>query len=303
MIQRMSFSKRSRLIVVSAVLMLAIFAACDGTPTPQDGQSTPAQKEPSATASLTIAPSPTHTRTPSPTSTKKSPTATFTIDPHGRIDGIVITGFQTTGTPVPNAVVQILEIPPGAKATTDATGAFHLEGIDPDSYHLQASSVDGMGGNQNVDVTTGQVVHVVIAIQQVSIPMFLQVTSNITCQGQPAAGAKVWIAGTNQVFTADQSGKVTFIAPQDQSPILVDAGKCGGVLDKMQGDTWKIQLTQKYRPPILPTGAVIHQSTLNLYQLAPLLFPTPTPFPWMLKSQFLKQKVSPGLLVLNTPTP
>jgi hypothetical protein len=230
---------------------------------------------------VTRSPAPTQTASPTATRTAPGPTRTvtptLTLDPRGVIEGVVYGGLEATGTPVAGVVVEILENPPAARATTQGEGAFRLEGIQPEIYHVLARAPDGLSAEKSVAVAAGQVTRVEFYILQHVVPLKRKVDSVIRCGGRIVPGAKVWIAGTSEVYTADENGRVAYYLPPANTSLLVDAGDCGGVLTGVREGRFDIQLQPDLRPPRLPLNPVFIRPDINLDLLVPYIFATPTP--------------------------
>ena len=238
------------------VALLAGAAACD-SPRP-----TPAPKP----ATQRVA-----TNTPSPT------------PPMGGIEGRVYNNLSATRAPAANAEIRISE-KPEVLVAADANGSFLLDNIEPSAYHLRASNTVGSSTEKLVAVVIGKVTYLEIDILQPVIIRLLLVRVTITCNSRPAAGAQMWVAGTNQVFTANDQGVVTLNnVPEQNAMVAIVASPCSAILNAPSGLDWQIKLTTAPRLLPLPPKHVIQPPNIKLETIKPMPFlpfvPVPTSTP------------------------
>ena len=257
-----------------AVLLLSA-AGCNRPDTPK-----PVTKVvPSWTHTLTLSRTPTPTLTPTRTLT---PTSTPTLTPTptenllGSIEGIIYNSLSGTTFPAVDAEVRISE-KPDILSTSDSSGAFQLEGIEPYLYHLRASNIVGSSVEKLVPVVVGQVSHVEIIISQPLMIQYLYISAIVTCNGIPAAGALVWVAGTNMDFTANDMGKVVMNnLPKENAAVVIVANPCSAIIQPQEGLNWKITLMTAKRLYRLPPNRVTLPPNIKLEYLQPLPLFIPT---------------------------
>jgi hypothetical protein len=260
--------------------LLLSLTACDIFRTP----GTPTKITPSPT--LTVVPS--STASPTPTSTVTlTATPTFTPTPFlGGIEGVVYDNVNNDRSPAANAEIRISE-KPDMLVDSDSTGAFLLDNIEPATYHVRASNIVGSSVEKVVAVVVGKVTYLEIDILQPVFMSYQYVHATISCDGMPAAGAHIWVAGTDQVFTANDKGEVNLNnVPEKSATIIVSAKSCSTMMSPPEGLSWKINATSVKRPFILPKNPVILAPDVKLEILKPkkflrpiIIMPTVTPTP------------------------
>jgi carboxypeptidase family protein/TonB-dependent receptor-like protein len=92
------------------------------------------------------------------------------VGPVARVQGVV---FDSIGNrPLPGAMVQIIELPPGRAAhtaVTDSSGRFQMDSVTPGSYlagflHPLLDSIGIEAANENVIVRDGEPTHIALAV-------------------------------------------------------------------------------------------------------------------------------------------
>jgi hypothetical protein len=175
----------------------------------------------------------------------------------GEIEGrVTLRGLDGVDRPVEGAPVEVAGWP-ALTTTTNGNGQYNIRDLQPGQYYLIARTSGTLSSYVPVQVTAGETS--VADFPLLSIipgpPPTIQVKVSVQLNGQPVAGAYVWIEGTKQVFLTNNKGVAKFTYRfNDGRPVIAVYKNRWGFAQAPSNGNFSIDLAQKGTPPPLPKG-------------------------------------------------
>lgn len=194
-----------------------------------------------------------------------TPPITETPAPTGTIDGKVIHSEGIDGP----YTVQIIGRENDFSVETDEDDKFLFTNVPTGLHSIKGGNKYSQTEIKDVYVTENETAPTELKFN-LSIPSMKEstVTVVVLLDGEPIAGANVWINREQEVFATGESGKVSMCTLIFDQHIFATFGERWG-LTRIRSDLTVIELFRKSFPPPLPEGMVLTEGR-------PCLGPIPT---------------------------
>jgi hypothetical protein len=186
-----------------------------------------------------------------------APTATFEIlSTSGRIQGQVTRTGDDGATQVAEGVTVEIAGWPALNTTSQKDGYYSTSELPAGLHFVAARSEFAYSSWQPVQVFAGQTANadlLMLGGTPIIIPGEAVVQTRL--DGEPAVGAYVWVAGSNEVRLTNEAGRARFSSYRF-NPIIATYQDRWGIAEPGEGESVEIDLAYQGAPP-LPEGATI----------------------------------------------